>query len=57
MFCMQWYNCNVEKVCSGSTNDVVKSFVITSTDSQHVAVADLIREIIMIRDYFLTLPR
>ena len=44
-------------MCCGLTNDVIKSFVITSTDSHHVAVADLLGEIIMVRDNFLTLPR
>ena len=58
MFYMQRYSGNVEKVCSGLTNDVVKSFVITSTDSHHVTVtvADLLREIITVRDNFLTRP-
>jgi len=50
-------NCNVEKVCSGLMNDVIKSSVITSADSPHAAVANLLREIIMVRDHFLTLPR
>ena len=57
MFCMQRYNCNIDKVCSGLMNDVIKSSVITSTDSHHAAVANLLREIIMVRDHFLTLPR
>ena len=57
MFCMQQYNCNIDKVCSGLMNDVIKSSVITSTDSHHAAVADLPREIIMVRDHFLTLPQ
>jgi len=56
MFCMQKY-CNVEKVCCGLMNDVIKLSVNPSTDSHHVAVADLLREIIMVRDYFLLLPR
>ena len=56
MFCMQRYNCSVEKVCSGLMNDVIKSFVNTSTDSHHVALADLLHEIIMVRDKFLMLP-
>jgi len=55
MFCMQRYNYNAEKVCCGLMNDVIKSFVITSTDSQHVAVADLLCEIIMVRDNILML--
>jgi len=58
MFCMQRYtcNCNVEKVCSGLMNYVIKLSVDTSTDSHHVAVADLLREIIMVIDNFLMLP-
>ena len=38
-------------------NDVIKSSVITSTDNHHAAVANLLREIIMVRDHFLTLPQ
>ena len=38
-------------------NDVIKSSVITSTDSHHAAVANLLREIIMARDHFLMLPQ
>ena len=48
---------SVDKVCSGLMNDVIKSSVITSTDSRHAAVVNLLREIIMVRDHFLTLPR
>ena len=55
-FCMQRYNCNVEKVCSGLMNDVIELSVNISTDSHHVAVADLLREIIRVRDNFLMLP-
>ena len=36
--------------------DVIKSFCATSTDSHHAAIANLLREIIMVRDNFLTLP-
>ena len=31
--------------------------VITSSDSYHATVANLLREIIMVRDHFLTLPQ
>jgi len=37
-------------------NDVIKSFCVTSTESHHAATANLLREIIMVRDNFLTLP-
>ena len=53
---MQRYNCNVDKVCSGLLNDVIKSFCATSTDSHHAPTANLLNEIIMVRDNFLTLP-
>ena len=57
MFCMQRYNCNVEKVCCGLMKDVIKLSVNTSTDSHHVAVADLLlHEIIIVRYNSLTLP-
>jgi len=35
--------------------DVIKSFCATSTES-HAATANLLREIIMVRDNFLSLP-
>jgi len=57
MFCMRQYNCNVERVCSGLMNDVIKSFVITSTDSHHAKVANLLCETIMVRDHFLMLSQ
>jgi len=53
---MQRYNCNVDKVCSGLMTDAIKSFCATSTDSHHTATANLLREIIMVTDNFLTLP-
>ena len=37
-------------------NDVSKFSVNTSTDIHHVAAADLLREIIMVREIFLMLP-
>ena len=55
LFCMQRYNCNVDKVCSGLMTDVIKSLCATSTD-HHAATANLLHEIIMVRDNFLTLP-
>ena len=48
---------SIDANCSGLMNDVIKLPVNTSTDSHHVAVADLLREIIMVRDNFLMLPR
>jgi len=59
-----WRNCildvdelrwKVERIRS-LMNDVIKLSVNTSTDSHHVAVADLLCEIIMVIDNFLTLP-
>jgi len=47
---MQRYNCNADKVCSGSMNDVIKSFCSISTDTNHTATANLLHEIIMVRD-------
>jgi len=34
----------------------METFLITSTDSHHAAVANLLREITMVRDHFLMLP-
>jgi len=35
---------------------VIKSFCATSADSHHAATANLLREIVMVRDNSLTLP-
>ena len=56
MFCMQRYNCNADKICSGLMNDVIKSLCVTSTHSHHAATANLLREIMMVRDNVVTLP-
>ena len=51
-------SCLVAKsVHTADTDNDIKSYVITSTDSHHAAVANILREIIMVRDHFLTLPQ
>jgi len=50
MFCMQRYKCNVEMVFSGQVNNIIESHFIRSTDCIHVALANLLFEIIMVRD-------
>jgi len=52
MFCVQRYNCNADKICSGLMNDVIKSFCVTSTESHHAATASRLREVTMVRDNF-----
>jgi len=54
--CGSTTRCNADKVCCGLMTDVIKSFCATSTHSHHTATANLLREIIMVRDNFLTLP-
>jgi len=56
VFCMQRYNCNVDKVCFGLMNYVIKSLCSTSIDSHHTATANLLLETIMVRDNVPTLP-
>jgi len=50
MFCMQRYKCNVEMVFSGQVNNIIKSHVIRSTDCRHVVLANLLFEIIIVRE-------
>jgi len=57
MFCMQRYKCNVEKVFSGQMNNIIESRFIRSTDCVHVALANMLFEIIMVWDGVLSLPR
>ena len=57
MFCMRRYNCNADKICSGLMNDVIKSFCVTSAESHHAATANLLREIMMVRDNFFNASR
>jgi len=57
MFCMQRYKCNVEMVFSGQMNNIIESRFIRSTDCVHVALANMLFEIIMVWDGVLSLPR
>ena len=50
MFCMRRYKCNVEMVFSGQVNNIIESHFIRSTDCIHVALANLLFEIIMVRE-------
>jgi len=56
MPCMQRYKCNVEMVFSGQMNNIIESRFIRSTDCIHVALANLLVEIIILRDGVLSLP-
>ena len=56
MFCMQLYKCNVEVVFSGQMNKIIECHFIRSTDCMHAALANLLFEIIMVRDGVLSLP-
>jgi len=55
MFCLHRCKCNVEKVLSGHLNNIVVLFHSFYTDSMHVAAANLLSEIITVRDGFLSL--
>jgi len=48
MFCLHRYKCNVEKMFSGQMNNLIESHFIRSTDCMHVALANLLSEIITI---------
>ena len=56
VFCMQRYKCNVEMVLSGQMNNIIESHFIHSTDCMHVALANLLFEILMVRGGVLSLP-
>jgi len=55
MFCMQRYKRNVEMVFSGQMNNIIESHFIRSIDCVHGALANLLFEIIMVRDGVLSL--
>jgi len=50
MLCLQRYKCNVERVFSSQMNNIIESHFIRSTDCMHAALANLLFEIIMVRD-------
>ena len=56
MFCMQRYKCNVEMVFSGQINNITERDFIRSTDCMHAALANLLFELIMVRNGVLSLP-
>ena len=56
MFCMQRYKCSVEMVFSDQMNIIIECDFIRSTDCMHAALANLLFELIMVRDGVLLLP-
>jgi len=52
---MQRYKCNIEMMFSGQINDIIESHFIRSTDCMHVVLANLLFEIIMVREGVLSL--
>jgi len=59
MFRLHLYKCNVEKVFSGQLNNIIESHFIRSIPTlcmMHVAFVNLLSEIIIVRDGFLSLP-
>jgi len=53
---MQRYKCSVEMVFSGQMNNIIECDFIRSTDCMHAALANLLFELIMVRDGVLSLP-
>jgi len=43
-------------VFSGQINNIIESYIFRSTDCMHAALANLLFEVIMVRDGLLTLP-
>jgi len=56
LFCMQRYKCNIEMVFSGQIKNIVETHFNRSTKCMQVALANLLFEIIMVRDGVLSLP-
>ena len=56
MFCKQRYKCSVEMVFSDQMNIIIECDFIRSTDCMHAALANLLFELIMVRDGVLSLP-
>jgi len=50
LFCMQRYKCNIEMVFSGQIKNIVETHFNRSTKCMQVALANLLFEIIMVRD-------
>jgi len=54
---MQWYKCNIEMVLSGQIKNIAENNFNRSTyNSMQAALANLLFEIIMVRDGVLSLP-
>jgi len=56
LFCMQWYKCNIEMVFSGQIKNIVETHFNRSTNCMQAALANLLFEILMVRDGVLSLP-
>jgi len=56
LFCMQRYKCNIDMVLSGQIKNIVENHFNRSTKCTQVALANLLFEIIMVRDGVLSLP-
>jgi len=53
---MSEIKCEDDEVFSGQMNNIIISHFIRFTDCMHVALADWLSKIIMVRDRFLSLP-
>lgn len=54
IFCLQQYNCNMEKLFSGLRNNIIESYITDCTDCSHIALANLLHK--LTRDGLLVLP-
>jgi len=50
LFCMRRYKCNIKMVFSGQIKNIVETHFNRSTNCTQVALANLLFEIIMVRD-------
>jgi len=56
MFRLHRYKCNVENVLSGQMNNITESHFIRSIPTVCMCISNLLSEIIIVRDGFLSLP-
>ena len=56
LFCTQRYKCSLRELLYGSVNEVINSFVFKSTDELMCSSANLLLELLMVRDGMFELP-
>ena len=56
LFCTLQYQCSLRELLYGSVNEVINSFVFKSTDELMFSSANLLLELLMVRDGMFEFP-